>query len=133
MADSTNVELVQAAYAAFGRGDIAALLATFSDDIDWDSPGAPRIPHAGRFNGKTAVAGFFDGLAKTAEFERFEPREFIPHGDKVVVLGSYAGRGRSTGRAFSSDWAMVFTVKNGKIAAFKEYLDTGNLGTAFSA
>jgi ketosteroid isomerase-like protein len=131
--ESENVALVQQAYAAFGRGDIAALLEMLSDDIDWHTPGAPRIPYAGRFSGRKQVAGFFEGLGKTAEFERFEPREFFAHGDKVVVLGHYAGRGRTTGRPFATDWAMVFTVRNGKIAAFSEHFDTFNLGAAFSA
>ena len=133
MGESSNVEVVQQAYAAFGRGDIAALLDTFSNDIDWETPGAPRVPYGGHYAGREDVARFFEELGKTAEFERFEPREFVAQGDKVVALGHYAGRGRNTGRPFATDWAMVFTVRNGKIVVFREYFDTANLGAAFSA
>ena len=67
-----------------------------------------------------------------AQFDRFEPREFIAQGDRVVVLGYYSGKGRTTGRSFGTNWAMVFTVKEGKVTGFHEYFDTENLGGAFT-
>ena len=48
----------------------------------------------------------------------FEPREFIAHGDKVVALGHYAWRVKSTGREFGGDFAHVFTMSNGKVIRF---------------
>lgn len=37
MSDAGNLEIVTAAYAAFGRGDVAAILALLSDEVDWES------------------------------------------------------------------------------------------------
>ena len=132
MSDHENVDIVRRAYDLFGKGDIPGLLNQFADDIAWETPGAPRVPYAGRFHERDQVATFFEGLGKTAEFAQFEPREFIAQGDRVVVLGHYAGKGRSTGRPFATDWAMVFTVQHGKVTNFHEYFDTANLGAAFS-
>lgn len=132
MSEQDNINVVRHIYGLFGQGDIAGLLKQFADDIAWETPGAPGVPYAGRFKGRDQVARFFDGLGKTAEFSSFEPREFIGQGDQVVVLGHYTGKGRSTGRSFSSPWAMVFTVNNGKVTKFHEYFDTANLSAAFT-
>jgi ketosteroid isomerase-like protein len=54
----------------------------------------------------------------------FEPREFIAQGNKVVVLGHGAWTVNATGRDFDSDWVHVFTIEDGHIAAFREFLDS---------
>jgi ketosteroid isomerase-like protein len=127
-----NVAFVKHLYGLFLNADIPGLLGQFSDDISWETPGAPRMPYAGTFRGRQGVARFFDGLATTAEMQRFEPLEFVADGDRVIVFGEYGGKGRSTGRPFFTKWTMVFTIKDGKVTDFREYLDTGNLGAAFS-
>ncbi len=130
--ESQNIDVVKKAYEHFKTGDLQGLLAQFSDDISWHTPGFPKVPYAGRFRSRGEVAQFFVGLGKTAQFERFEPQEYLAREDRVVVFGFYAGLGRETGRPFATDWAMLFTVRNGKIAAFREFFDTANLGSAFS-
>ena len=51
-----NTRLVQSAYEAFGRGDMAALAELMVDDIEWVNPGDPDDnPNAGTFKGKEAV------------------------------------------------------------------------------
>jgi ketosteroid isomerase-like protein len=51
-------------------------------------------------------------------------REFIAQGNKVVVLGHGAWTVNDTGRDFDSDWVHVFTIEDGHIAAFREFLDS---------
>lgn len=132
MNEQKNIDHVKQVYDLFTKGDIAGLLNQLADDISWETPGAPKIPYAGRFKGRAAMTKFFEGVGKTAEFSRFEPRDYIAQGDRVIVLGHYAGKGKATSRPFATDWAMIFTVRNGKVTDFKEYFDTANLGSAFS-
>jgi ketosteroid isomerase-like protein len=132
MSENENIALVKKVYGLFSSGDIHGLLSQFADDITWETPGAPRVPYAGRFRGRDDVAKFFEGLGKTAEFDRFEPREFIAQADRVVVLRYYSGKGRITGRPFGTNWAMVFTVQRDKVTGFHEFFDTENLGGAFT-
>lgn len=129
-----NVQLVQSAYAAFGRGDIPALLAMLGEDIEWDAVkgSAPEVPTAGPRHGRAGVREFFETLGKSVEFARFEPREFIAQGDRVAVVGYYSGKARPTGASFESDWVMIFTVKNGLITSFQEYADSRALVAAFT-
>lgn len=131
MAEQDNVRVTQDAYAAFQRGDIPGLLGILSDDIDWWTPGAPeQIPYAGRLSGHAAVGEFFARLAASEEITHFEPREFVAQGEKVVVTGNYRGRTRPAGREYDLDWLHVFTVRDGRIAAFREYIDTAALADA---
>jgi ketosteroid isomerase-like protein len=135
MHEQQNTEIVRQTYAAFGRGDIPALLDLLDDDIEWQATigAAPHVPTAGKRFGKQAVAEFFRILSQTIEFSHFEPREFIAQGDQVVILGSYAGRAKATGRTFAEEWAMVDTLKNGKIVRFREYVNAAAINAAFDA
>ena len=135
MGEQQNTEIVRQGYAAFGRGDIPALLDLVDDDVEWESVigAAPHVPMAGKRYGKQAVAEFFRILSQTVEFSRFEPREFIAQGDQVVILGSYEGRSKATGRTFAEEWAMVQSIKNGKIVRFREYVNAAAINAAFEA
>ena len=78
MSAEENTRLVQSAYEAFGRGDMAALAEVMADDIEWVNPGdRDDNPNAGTFKGKEAVLGWFGGLAATRDYTTFEPREFF--------------------------------------------------------
>ncbi|HUQ91407.1 MAG TPA: nuclear transport factor 2 family protein [Bryobacteraceae bacterium] len=125
MNEEENSRLVKDAYAAFQRGDIPAVLKEMSDDIAWFLPGpADIVPLSGQRHGLAAVKGFFTELAETQEAEEFEPSEIIAQGDTVVALGHYRWRIKATGQRFESDFAHVFTIKNGKVVKFREYFDT---------
>lgn len=130
MNEQENIRLVQQAYDNFKRGDISALLASFSEDIDWDFPEIENVPFAGRRRGHEGAQQFFRSLAESQEVLAFEPQEFFADGDKVVVLGCDTWRVRENGREFRSDWTHAFTIQNGKIAKFKEYMDTAATMTA---
>jgi ketosteroid isomerase-like protein len=132
MAEQENVQVVREAYAAFMRADIPALLGLLTEDVAWETPGRPEvIPYAGRRSGRGEVGEFFEILDGAEEFTRFEPGEFIAQGDRVVVLGNYAGRVRASGGPYDLEWVHVFTVRDGRIAAFREYIDTAALTDAY--
>jgi hypothetical protein len=126
-----NTRLVQSAYEAFGRGDIAALAEVMADDIEWVDPGDPDDdPNAGTFKGKEAVLGWFGGVASTLDYTMFEPREFIAQNDKVVSLVYSEATVRDTGRAFVNPEAHVWTFRDGKVARFQSYHDTAAAAAA---
>jgi hypothetical protein len=133
MDEQKNVDLVRQAYDAFKRGDIPNLLGRLSQDVDWEAMVGVgnKVPTGGRRKGLEQVARFFGTLDTNMAFQQFEPREFIAERDRVVVLGYYKGTVKPTGRPFSSEWAMVFTVENGKITKFQEFTDSSAILSAF--
>lgn len=127
MNEQQNVEVVRRGYDAFGRGDLQTLLSLFDDNIEWVSPGPPEVPTSGTRRGKQQVAEFFRHVGEMFEFERFEPKTFIAQGDQVVVLGEDKSRFKATGAVMNGEWAHAFTLRNGKVVRFQEYLDTAPL------
>ncbi|HEY1337311.1 MAG TPA: nuclear transport factor 2 family protein [Bryobacteraceae bacterium] len=130
MSSQDNVNIARKAYADFQRGDIAAILAVLDDSIEWSTPGDASLPTAGTRRGKAAVAEFFKVVGETWDFDKFEPRDYLADGDRVVALGHYDARCRTTGRRASADWAMAWEFRNGKVTHFQEYTDTQVLSNA---
>jgi uncharacterized protein len=129
---NANITLVQGLYAAFGKGDIATLIAGLAADVDWSVNGRRKdYPLLGSWNGQSDVQKFFQGVAEHEEATEFSPREFFAAEDRVFVLGYYAWKIRKTGRAVASDWVHIFTIRNGKVAKFREFNDTAQFAEAY--
>jgi ketosteroid isomerase-like protein len=132
MGEADNIKVVQEAYAAFGRGDVRAILDRLDDSVAWTAVygAGSNVPMSGERRGKAAVAEFFKLVATHVNFARFEPKEFVATGDQVVALGHYTAK-TSANKEFDSDFAMVFTMQNGKVTKFQEFLNTAALNAAF--
>ena len=127
-----NIDIAKSSYAAFGRGDIPAILAVLDPNVEWTTPGK-GVPTEGTRRGPAEVARFFETVGSTWTFTAFEPREYVASGDTVVAIGSYAATARATGKPMTSDWVMVWKFRNGKLAYFREYTDTQALAAAVAA
>jgi ketosteroid isomerase-like protein len=134
MNETQNTQVVQDAYAAFGRGDIAALLGYMTEDVQWQGAygTATHVPFSGERTGKAQVAEFFQQVAASEDFQQFEPREFVAQGEKVVAVGHYRAISKTTGKSFESDFVMVFTLRGGKVAKFQEFTDSAAINAAFA-
>lgn len=130
---NANVSLVQSLYAAFGRGDIATLVAGLSPDVDWQTVGRPKdFPTLGPRRGAAAVQEFFRPVGEHEDISEFTPREFHTSGDNVFVQGTYSLKVRKTGAPIASDWVHVFTVAAGKVTQFREHTDTAQFAEGFA-
>ncbi|HZW21009.1 nuclear transport factor 2 family protein [Noviherbaspirillum sp.] len=133
MNEQENTRLVMQAYDKFKQGDIPGLMNLMSDDIEWILDRSENVPFSGARHGKAEVGQFFSELDQSQQPLQFEPQEFIAQGDKVVALGHYSWKVKQTDQVFESDWAEVFTVRDGKIARFREYADTAAGDRAYRA
>jgi ketosteroid isomerase-like protein len=80
-----DLAVVQSAYEAFGRGDIPAVLETFSPDIQWHFFG--RNPLAGTYKGPQEVVGFFTRLMEgSGGTFSMQIDDFVASDKHVVVL-----------------------------------------------
>jgi uncharacterized protein len=131
MSEQESAKVVEQVYGHFKSGDIQSLLNLMLDDVEWELPNIENVPFAGKCHGYEEVGKFFKSLADTEEVLHFEPEEFIAQGDKVVALGHYRWRVKSTGREWEADWAHVFTIRDGKVSKMHEYTDTAAVASAF--
>jgi uncharacterized protein len=132
MGENTNLNIIKEAYAAFGRGDIAAVLSVQAPNVELEYAGPKQIPWAGSFRGLDGAKKFFAAVEAEAEIVSFEPHTFLADGDRVVVLGFEKLRSKRTGRLYEAHWAHSYTLSNGKIIKFREYSDTAAVAAAFS-
>ncbi len=129
---NANVTLVQSLYAAFGRGEIATIVNAMAPDSTWEIVGkASDFPTLGLRKGPAGVKSFFEDVAQHLAFTDFSPKEFYAVDDKVFVLGRYAMTVKKTGKPLASDWIHIFTIRGGKVTAFREFLDTAKAAESY--
>ncbi len=126
-----NTKIVQQAYENFSNGDIPGLLNLVSENVTWELPEVEGVAVTGTRRGRAGVADFFSQLAATQEVVSFKPAEFIAQGSKVVSLGRYTFTVKASGGQFTSDFAHVFTIENGRITRFQEFTDTLAVANAY--
>ncbi|MBV9359121.1 MAG: nuclear transport factor 2 family protein [Chloroflexi bacterium] len=126
-----NVDLVARGYEDFNRGDIQALTARFSPEIEWIEPGGGNAP-AGTFRGPAAVANEvfaavpqnFDEFACTVEDARDE-------GDTVVVAARFKGKNKS-GSELDTLAEHLWNVRDGKVVRMENRVDQEAWSKAWS-
>lgn len=118
------IALIQSMYEAFGRGDIATILANVTDDVEWTLHATVNAPYTGTVRGKEAVQKWFGQLAASDEITVFEPREFFGGADHVTVLGFQKARVLPAGGTFDSPWVHVFNIKGGKVSRWVGMYDS---------
>ena len=133
MQETQNTKVVQDAYASFLRGDAAGVLALVDDSVVWKATtgASADVPTAGVRHGRAEVAEFFKQVGEHIAFSHFEPQSYVAQGDRVVALGHYTGR-TSVGGSFDSDFVMIFTVRDGRIVEFQEFLDVAQYNAAWA-
>jgi ketosteroid isomerase-like protein len=116
-----NVAVVEAAWNAFGRDGLDALAAYCTEDIDHRAiEGAPD--DRGPMHGKDAVRAYLQDWLDTFDDVRTEIVELIDaEEDKVIAVLRLSGRGKLSGIETELTYAVVYTIRDGKIARGREY------------
>jgi ketosteroid isomerase-like protein len=126
-----NAEIAKRAYAAFGRGDMDAVLGSFAEDVQFHA--AEGLPWGGLHDGRQDVAeNVFGVLTQTYDPFTVTPERYIESGDTVVVLGRYAGAGTESGKPFDAAFAHVWNLQDGRLKELNHYADTARMLEALS-
>ncbi len=131
MVDVNNVTIVQGLYAAFARGDIDAIVAVLSPDVEWLEPDNPFNPAAGSRRGHVGFLEWARVGRESEDILALEPRRFLTDHDSVAVVGHTICRARATDRSYETDFVHLVTLKEGKVTRFQEFFDTYAAGEAF--
>ena len=129
-----NVNLVRGMYAGFSTGDIPAVLAKLDPQVEWWEAEnfiyAEKNPYVGPDD---VLSGVFMRLG--AEWDGFAvaPKAFHDAGDTVISEGYYSGTYKKTGKQVRSQFAHLFTFRDGRIIKFQQYTDTAQFAEAVKA
>ena len=129
MSTQENVQTVKDFFAAMGGSDRQGLLALCAEDFEWIIPGEDW-PLAGTHRGHAGLENLLQKANETVETSYPEAPEFIAQGDRVLVIGVATGKIKATNKPFKDDWVFDITVRDGKVAHIKEYIDTQALARA---
>ena len=111
---SESVEMVRPAWEAWARGDLEAVMATFDDEVEWDTTRYEGWPETGIYKGRDAVREFF--IAWRDSWDQYEVGvdEYIDAGeDCVVVVAWQRGIGRDSQVPVEMHWAQVIYLRDG--------------------
>jgi ketosteroid isomerase-like protein len=115
-----NVEVVRACLRAFEEEGIGGAQRYWHPEIDWRAiEGAPD--DIGVFHGREALRRYYADWYETFDDLRAELEETIDGGDQVITVQRVTGRARSSGVETELRYAVVYTVRDGKIVRGREY------------
>lgn len=106
-------------------GDLDRIGAYFAPEATWTIHGT--LPLAGRYEGAAAIIDFL----ATAMGELFAPGtqkftfgDVIADGETAVLEWHVTGTGTATNEPYDNDYCGIFTIRDRRIHAVREYLDT---------
>jgi ketosteroid isomerase-like protein len=124
----TPLETVQTIYAAFGRGDVPAIIDLVADDVEWESWGDNSAQKAGvpwmrTRRGKAGVGEFFQLVGQ------FTIHDFlvlsIMAGDRQVAAEFVIDATPPNGRRYRDEEMHLWTFgTDGRVTRLRHYTDT---------
>ncbi|MEQ8766710.1 MAG: nuclear transport factor 2 family protein [Planctomycetota bacterium] len=131
----SNVKMIQDLYAAFGRGDIEAVLGALDAKVEWrEAEGNPYQPTGEAFVGPESVLkNLFVRLGEDWTPFVVNTQSFHDAGDTVVMEGRYTGTHKATGKSLDAQVCHVWKVRGGKVTSFQQYVDTAQLREVMGA
>ncbi len=108
----------------FSVTDIEGALSTMSDDATWWIPGKKELsPSAGLYS-KDKIARLFHRMVYSLQSGlNMKVVSCIGEGDRVAVEVVSTGDLKN-GRQYRQEYHVLLTLRDGKIASVREYLDT---------
>jgi len=116
-----NIEVVQRVYDAMKERNANAMQELFADDIHvWQSP---LLPWGGDYEGRDGAFTFFLTLVEHIR-SQVTTESLFSAGEHVVQTGRTRGTVVANGASFDVPEVHVWEVRDGKVAAFRAYIDT---------
>lgn len=119
-------------YNAFAEGNIPAVLAGMDDNIVWNEAEGNSLADGNPYKGPDAVLnGVFARLG--AQWENFRLADIKLHemsNNQMLATLRYHGKNIETGITINAQAAHHWTLKDGKVIGFQQYVDTKQLAEA---
>ena len=117
-----NVDVVRGVYDAFHRGDVDAVFAAMTPDIEWDE--SPGMPYGGVYHGRDEiVTNVFGPILADVEGFTAKPDEFFALDDsRVMARGQHGGQGANG--PVDARFVHIWTVTGGRVSRYEQLADT---------
>lgn len=127
-----NVSVIDGLYKAFSAGDIPNVLAAMDANVVWNEAEGNAYADGNPYIGPEAVLnGVFARVGE--DYEYFNLANIKLHdmlNNQVLATLRYQAKLKKNGVIFDAQVAHLWTLKDGKVSAFQQYVDTKKLADA---
>ncbi len=131
MSTTGSKDIVQQFLTAIAAGDGEAMLDLLADDAVMITPGSPKVPFNGRFDGKTSIAQAFRLFEEYLEIRDHTLKLLFGEAEHVAVMINETSRAKHTDRFIKQDTFWYFRVSGGRIAFWQVFEDTEQVSWAW--
>lgn len=128
-----NLGIIDALYKSFAIGDIPAVLASLDAKVVWNEAESNAYADGNPYIGPDAVLnGIFARIG--VDYEYFKLADIKLHdmyNNKVLATLRYQAKLKKNGVVIDAQAEHLWTLNNGKVVAFQQFVDTKKLADAF--
>ena len=130
MGAAENAELVRRGYGAFNAGDLDTLRELFAEDAVWHAAGSSAL--SGTKRGRDAVMAYFGELgARSQGTFRADVQDIV--GGENHTVGIQQTHAENNGKTLDMATAIVFVLRDGKVAEGREFFEDSAKADGFWA
>jgi uncharacterized protein len=126
-----NKAILEGLYKAFAIGDMPTVMAGMDPNIVWNAAESSPYADGSPYKGPDAILnGVFARIG--ADYEHFSLKDIVLHGmsnDKILATLRYDAKCKN-GNSYDAQAAHLWTMKDGKVVGFQQYLDTKKVSEA---
>jgi ketosteroid isomerase-like protein len=120
-----NVDVIESAYAAFGKGDLEAVLGYFSDSAEIVAP--ESLPWGGEYEGPEGMRTFLAKLLEHFTDFKSTPTKVLGADDNhVIVVARNSGKTK-TGNRIENEVVWIYQLRDGAVTSAHAFADTAAL------
>ena len=124
MTVESNKQLAAQFFACFSANDIPGAVALMTDDATWWLPGKPgQLPVVGLHSKERIERVFHRMAAQLKNGLKMTVKSQIAEADRVASEVESYGE-LHNGRIYNQEYHILMTMRDGRISAVREYLDT---------
>lgn len=124
-----NVQVIEELYRAFREKDYAAFLCISTEDLEWRQN--EGFPGGSVWRGASEVVErVFRANDHRWESFAYDIEQVLDAGSSVVVIGTYSGYHRDSGKSMRAAAVHVYDLRDSKVFRFRMFADTKTIWDA---
>jgi ketosteroid isomerase-like protein len=127
MSIEQNKHIASEFYRRFDQNDVAGALDTMADDLSFWIAGKPGTAPSAGLHSKQEMARIFRSMtSQMKDGLRMTVKGVTAEGDRVALEVESYGE-LTNGRIYNQEYHALMTIRDGKIATVREYMDTAHV------
>ncbi|WP_345193680.1 ester cyclase [Algibacter agarivorans] len=129
-----NIKVIDGLYKAFGIGDIPTVLTVLDPKVVWNEAEGNAYADGNPYIGPDAVLnGIFARVGEDYEFFKVADLKLLDmSNNQVLATLRYNGKLKKNGAVIDAQVAHLWSLNDGKVIAFQQYVDTKHLNDAIN-